>query len=143
MKLSKKQNQDEIIQLEKKNELIDLRIKEIEETTTKCKIVSAVLMKSIDDHPVQELLEPKKIGILKTRVEQTLKLVERTPVTGSSQLPVSVPSRPALKPQYGFKARFGRRGIAAGQFTNPSGIAIELSTGHLFISDTNNSRIQV
>lgn len=38
---------------------------------------------------------------------------------------------------------FGRRGIANGDFTNPRGIAVEPSTGRIFVSDASNARIQV
>ncbi len=138
LKQSRKETQDEIVGLEKKLEVIDERIKQISENTTKCKSASVVLMKTIDECPVQDLFDSKKLGIMKSRVDQTLKLVDKEPLPKPAIL---AGKRPVLKQQYSFKSKFGAKGYGNGQLSNPFGIAIEPSTGDIYIADTGN-RIQ-
>ena len=42
-----------------------------------------------------------------------------------------------------FHCRFGEFGVLDGQFTEPSGVAVCNATGHIFVADTNNHRIQM
>ena len=39
--------------------------------------------------------------------------------------------------------QFGQRGVNAGQFSHPRGIAVHPDTGHVYISDMKNNRIQI
>jgi len=49
----------------------------------------------------------------------------------------------AAEPPYVFVGKFGSGpGIATGQFVQPNGIAIEASTGNVYVADTLNNRIQ-
>jgi len=136
LKQSRKETRDEIARLEKKLEVIDARIKQINENTRKCKSASTVLMKTIDEWLVQDLFDSKKLEIMKSRVDQTLKLVDKEPLP----IPAIPGKRPVLKQQYSFKSKFGTKGNGNGQLSNPYGIAIEPSTGNIYIAD--NHRIQ-
>ncbi len=138
LKKSENQTKDEIARLEKKLEGIYARRKEIFETSRKCKSASTVLMKTIDECLVQDLFDSKKLGIMKSRVDQTLKLVDKEPLPK----PAITGKRPVLKQQYSFKSKFGTKGNGNGQLSYPYGIAIEPSTGNIYIADTSNHRIQ-
>jgi hypothetical protein len=105
------------------------------ENTRKCKSASTVLMKTIDECPFQDLFDSKKLGIMKSRVDQTLKLVDKEPLPK----PAIPGKRPVLKQQYSFKSKFGTKGSGNGQLSNPYGIAIEPSTGNIYIADTGNT----
>ncbi len=39
--------------------------------------------------------------------------------------------------------KFGQRGVNAGQFSHPRGLAVHPSTGHIYVADMKNNRIQV
>jgi DNA-binding beta-propeller fold protein YncE len=45
--------------------------------------------------------------------------------------------------QYVFARKWGSFGTGDGQFRNPFGVAVNPSTGDVFVADTGNSRIQV
>jgi DNA-binding beta-propeller fold protein YncE len=45
--------------------------------------------------------------------------------------------------QYVFARKWGSFGTGDGQFINPAGVAVNPSTGNVFVVDTGNSRIQV
>ncbi len=140
LKKSENETKDEIARLEKKLEVISARRKEIFENTTKCKSASTVLMKMIDECTFQDLFDSKKLRIMKSRVDQTLKLVDKEPLPKpTTQNPAK---RPVLKQQYSFKSKFGTYGNGNGQLSSPHGITIEPSTGNIYIADTGNNRIQ-
>jgi hypothetical protein len=64
-------------------------------------------MKTIDECPFQDLFDSKKLGIMKSRVDQTLKLVDKEPLPK----PAIPGKRPVLKQQYSFKSKFGTKEV--------------------------------
>lgn len=79
LKISKKQKQDEVAKLQAEINGIDAKLKKIDEDTIKCTMASAVLTKLVDGCPVQDLFDAKKLKILKTRVDETLKILNKEP----------------------------------------------------------------
>jgi tripartite motif-containing protein 71 len=44
--------------------------------------------------------------------------------------------------QYSFVTKWGSLGSSDGQFVKPQGIAVDLSSGNVYVADTDNNRIQ-
>jgi DNA-binding beta-propeller fold protein YncE len=42
-----------------------------------------------------------------------------------------------------FLTMWGRKGSAVGEFGNPHGIIVDRNTGHVYVADTSNNRVQV
>lgn len=76
LKQAKQLRIEEITRLQEENVLIEGILKEIQEHKTKRKSASASLTKTIEEYPIQGLLYQKKLSIMKSRVDQTLQILE-------------------------------------------------------------------
>jgi len=65
--------------------------------------------------------------------------IEGRSTSGKATPPVSMVHRQKIS----YHCQFGDSGEGDGQFTEPSGVAVNMNTGDILVADANNHRVQV
>lgn len=84
LKQSQLKKQDEYKLLEQQMKKLKNEIQEIDsklifnqDNQIRCRSASLILSKSIEEYPIRDLFDPKKIKIMKSRINQTLKILSK------------------------------------------------------------------
>lgn len=72
-----KKLEESLLQMKEEIVTINENIEKTQKQAKKSKLASLALEKNIDQYPIRDLLDPQKVGLMKSRMNQTFKLVSR------------------------------------------------------------------
>lgn len=80
LEIRKETNLAEIAKLQRENRIIDQRLHKIAENAPKLEPTAAVLKKAVEVFPDHDLLDFTKLGILRTRINQSVKILKENDI---------------------------------------------------------------
>lgn len=125
--------QNKVVKARRELAEMDQKIKEIIENSEKSKLAAGIWKRSIENYPLNDVLDKTKVQMMQTRLEKTQEIL-------SKHLRQTSFTKPVLKPRYKFGSKFARDDEV--HLVEPYGISIDC-TRNVFVVDSGTHQVHV